>query len=54
MKSPAMRRDSQNRPSAQQQELPTRTIQLFDSKYTGSFNTHAERVAFLKGVDNRT
>jgi hypothetical protein len=30
---------------------PTRTIQLFDSKYTGSFNTHAECVAFLKGVE---
>jgi hypothetical protein len=30
---------------------PTRTIQLFDSKYTSSFNTHAECVAFVKGVE---
>ena len=30
---------------------PTRTIQLFDSKYTSSFNTHSECVAFVKGVE---
>ena len=30
---------------------PTRTIQLFDSKYAGNFNTHSECVAFVKGVE---
>jgi hypothetical protein len=30
---------------------PTRTIRLFESKYMGSFNTHAECVAFVKGVE---
>jgi hypothetical protein len=30
---------------------PTRTIRLFDSKYIGSFNTHTECVAFVKGVE---
>ena len=29
---------------------PTRTIRLFDSKYVGTFNTHMECVAFVKGV----
>jgi hypothetical protein len=31
---------------------PTRTIQLFDSKYIGSFNTHTECVAFVKGIES--
>jgi hypothetical protein len=30
---------------------PTRTIRLFDSKCIGSFNTHVECVAFVKGVE---
>jgi hypothetical protein len=30
---------------------PTRTIRLFDSKYVGSFNTHSECVAFVKGIE---
>ena len=30
---------------------PTRTIRLFDSKYVGSFNTHTECVAFVKGAE---
>jgi hypothetical protein len=30
---------------------PTRSIRLFDSKYIGSFNTHTECVAFVKGVE---
>ena len=30
---------------------PTRTIQLFDSKYISSFNTHMECLAFVKGVE---
>jgi hypothetical protein len=30
---------------------PTRTIRLFDSKYISSFDTHAECVAFVKGVE---
>jgi hypothetical protein len=30
---------------------PIRTIRLFDSTYIGSFNTHAECVAFVKGVE---
>jgi len=30
---------------------PTRTIRLFDSKYVGTFNTHMECVAFVKGVE---
>jgi len=29
----------------------TRTVQLFDRKYSGSFDTHSECVAFLKGVE---
>ena len=29
----------------------TRTVQLFDRKYSGSFDTHAECVAFVKGVE---
>jgi hypothetical protein len=28
-----------------------RTVQLFDKKYSGSFDTHAECVAFVKGVE---
>lgn len=28
-----------------------RTIRLFDSKYIGSFDTHTECVAFVKGVE---
>ena len=35
----------------QPQELSTRTIRLFDSKYVGIFNTHMECVAFVKGVE---
>jgi hypothetical protein len=30
---------------------PTRTIRLFDGKYIGSFDTHTECVAFVKGVE---
>ena len=30
---------------------PTRTIRLFDSKYVGSFNTHTECIAFVKGAE---
>ena len=30
---------------------PTRTIRLLDSKYVGSFNTHTECVAFVKGAE---
>ena len=33
------------------QELAHRTIRLFDSKYVGSFNTHTECVAFVKGAE---
>jgi hypothetical protein len=29
----------------------TRTVQLFDRKYSGSFDTHAECVAFVKGIE---
>ena len=29
----------------------TRTVQLFDKKYRGTFETHAECVAFVKGVE---
>jgi hypothetical protein len=28
-----------------------RTVLLFDKKYSGSFNTHVECVAFVKGVE---
>ena len=28
-----------------------RTVSLFDKKYSGSFDTHAECVAFVKGVE---
>jgi hypothetical protein len=28
-----------------------RAVQLFDKRYTGSFDAHAECVAFLKGVE---
>jgi hypothetical protein len=29
----------------------SRTVQLFDNKYKGSFDAHAECVAFVKGVE---
>jgi hypothetical protein len=31
--------------------LPRRTISLFDGKYVGRFDDHAECVAFAKGVE---
>jgi hypothetical protein len=38
-------------PHAGHKSYPTRTIRLFDSKYVGTFNTHMECVAFVKGVE---
>jgi hypothetical protein len=38
-------------PGTGHKSYPTRTIRLFDSKYVGTFNTHMECVAFIKGVE---
>ena len=38
-------------PGTGHKSYPIRTIRLFDSKYVGTFNTHMECVAFVKGVE---
>jgi hypothetical protein len=37
--------------TALNRRYPSRTVSLFDNKYQGSFETHAECVAFAKGVE---
>jgi hypothetical protein len=38
-------------PGTGHKSYPIRTIRLFDSKYVGTFNTHMECVAFVRGVE---